>query len=137
MEPRVQIEGVDDVRRTLKIFGDAGLKVALKAAHTAGAEQVAQEALPMVPHRTGALRASVRALGSVSKGNVKAGTAKVNYAASIHWGRKNGRVWRGRIAPSPITGRPFLWDALKRREKQVNEEFAKQVDLMLDTVRAK
>jgi hypothetical protein len=135
--PSVEVEGVDNVQRSLRIFGDAGLKVALKSAHLTAAEVVRDEALPHVPVKTGALKASVRALGAQAKGNVKAGTAKVNHASAIHWGRKVGRVWRGRMAPSPIQARPFLHDALQRKKPEIEAAFLKDVDQMLETVRAK
>lgn len=84
---------------------------ALKEANLKATQSVVKIALPMVPVASGMLRSSVRGLATAKKGNVKAGSARVNYAAAIHWGRKVGSVWHGGTGPNPIKGRPYLHDA--------------------------
>lgn len=83
MKPAVTVHGLKELRRALKAAEDAAGVALLKAAHKASAEAVVARALPNVPVRTGALRASVRALGSQTKGTAKAGGARVPYAAPI------------------------------------------------------
>lgn len=84
---------------------------ALKEANLKATQTVVKLALPMVPVASGRLRSSVRGMATAKKGNVVAGTGKVNYAAAIHWGRKTGNVWHGKKGPNPIKGRPYLHNA--------------------------
>jgi hypothetical protein len=126
--PSIRVEGADELRRALRYIGDAGLKNELKAAHKSVGQLVAESAIPNVPVRTGRLRASVKALGSQRDARVKAGTARVDYAAAIHWGRKRGGV---------IVGRPFLWNAAQRAQGRVVNQFERAIDRLLDQIRSR
>lgn len=139
MEPTVKVEGADELRRVLRELQDAGLKKELAAANRSAAQVVAERAMPNVPvGPTGRLRQSVKALGSQREGKVKAGTAKVDYAAAIHWGRKVGNVGyppNNRIGANPITGRPFLFDAAQAAADDVTDVYEAAVDRLLDQIR--
>lgn len=126
MNQTIRVEGANELRKALRHIGDQGLKDQLKSAHKSAAQIVADDALPSVPIRTGRLRLSVKALGSQSMAQVKAGTASVDYAAAIHRGRKRG----GFIRP-----RPFLWDAAQRATGRVEQEFLRALDRLLDSIR--
>jgi hypothetical protein len=58
----------------------------LKAAHAEVARMVERSAAAAAPHRTGALARSLRSSGTKTEAVVRAGGAKVPYAAPIHWG---------------------------------------------------
>lgn len=118
----LEVKGLSELRFAIKKSQIAGGGAALRGANKAAADIVVRRALPNVPvGRTGKLRGSVRALGSQTKGNVRAGSAAVPYAAVIHWGRKEGNVRykhgrnvrRSNSTRGSVSGRPFLWDALQ------------------------
>jgi len=99
----VQVIGADQLKRIIGQVNDGFERKALADANKKAAEVVVRRALPNVPVRSGKLKASVKAMSTPKKGNVRAGTpSRVPYAAAIHWGRKRGGV---------IPARPFLWNA--------------------------
>lgn len=131
----IKVEGAKELRAAIKRAGDSGLKQHLASANKSAAEVVVHEALPNVPVRTGRLRASVRALGSQTKANVKAGSAGVDYAAAIHWGRKVGNVWHGLKRPNPIKARPFLHDAARSATSRVVATYEAAIDRLLKEIK--
>lgn len=118
VRPAIQVEGLRELRRMLKAAENAAGLAMLKAAHKSAADLVVARALPNVPVRSGALRASVRALGSQAKGTAKAGGARVPYAAAIHWG------WPRR----GIRPQPFLQNALDQVEQQIPDVFSQSLE---------
>lgn len=131
----VRIEGAKELRAAIKAAQDAGLARQLAAANKSAAQVVVDSALPNVPVRTGRLRQSVRALGSQTRGNVKAGSASVDYAAAIHWGRKRGNVWHHKKGRNPIKGRPFLWDAAHSALAGVVDAYDKAITALLKEIK--
>ncbi len=115
--PGVQVVGAAKLRRELK---RAGLSVQdLKDAHRKIAEDVAKEAEPNAPRRTGRLAGTVRAAGTASASIVRVGRATVPYAGPIHWGHKS----RG------ITAQPWISEAAE-------SEFDHAQDVVLDALQA-
>jgi phage gpG-like protein len=115
----IHVDGVDQLRRTLRKLGDDDLKKALKEANKRIADEIIDRALPKVPVRSGRLRQSVRGLGNLAGAVGKAGSAKVPYAAAIHWGRKKG---------GEIEATPFLWKAAKDMESVVADRYQDEVN---------
>lgn len=138
----IRVEGGRELRRQLKAAGD-GSEKAVRDANKNAAEKVVRAALPNVPVRSGKLRGSVRALASQSAGRVTAGRASVPYAAAIHWGEGAGNINHStgatvRRANRNIRGRPFLWEAADAMRDQIIEEYADEIDRLLDrTVRGR
>lgn len=126
--PTIVVDGLDELRRELRRIADKGLNDALKAANKEIADEVIARALPRVPVRTGRLRASVRGSGTLAGAVGKAGSARVPYAAAIHWGRKKGGV---------IEGRPFLTDAAHEVEQHASDTYLAEIDRLLDTVQTR
>lgn len=122
--PGISVEGLREVRKQLKDFDDKVGKTMLRDAHKQLADKVVALAMPHVPTRTGALKASVRPLGSISAATGKAGKASVPYAAAVHWGTGPRPGLRG---PHNIKRRPFLLDALHRLEPNAADEYADQL----------
>lgn len=131
-QPAVRIEGLREVRKQLKDFDDKVGKDMLRDAHKQLAEKVVDLAMPHVPVKTGALKASVRPLGSVSAATGKAGGAKVPWAAAIHWGTGPRPGLKG---PHNIRRRPFLLDALHRLEPDAADEYAEQLRRLISRLR--
>lgn len=124
MRPAIRVEGVDELRRALRQVKDRELDDEMKKIHADLAREIVDRALPNVPVRTGALKATVRAAGTVRDAIGRAGKASVPYAAPIHWGwPKHG-----------IKGRPFLTDAAQSVEKDITERYDRQVAEMLEKV---
>lgn len=112
----VQVEGAKQLRKALEAMGDEAV-AELKAVNLEAAEIVAKAARPLVPRKTGALEATVRASGTKTRGAVRAGKKKVPYAGVIHFG------WPDRN----ITPQPFLYDAIDRRRDEVIAAYEKNV----------
>ena len=82
---KTEVLGLREVQRDLNKLGD-DTKNEMKDTHKAAAEVVVMGAVRLVPYRTGALAASIRALATKSSGRVRAGSASVPYAGPIHFG---------------------------------------------------
>lgn len=119
----VNVTGLRELRSAFHAAGAELGKEALKRANKSGAQRVVDEALPHVPIRSGRLRSSVRALASQREGRAVAGTARVPYAAAIHWGRKNGGF---------IEARPFLYEAAKRAEDEIVKDYERDIGDIFD-----
>lgn len=130
----IRVEGLNELRRAFRDASVYGVPNAVKTANLSAAQFVAQKAAPQAPRRTGRLAASVRALGSLTAGRVRAGNASVPYAAAIHWGRKVGNVGRppgNRIAPNRIPGRPFIWDTVQQSQAEIADLYEQIVDRLV------
>lgn len=112
----IVVEGLDDLRRALRRVKDQGLNDELKAIHKALAEDITRLALPKVPVRTGRLKQSVRAAGTVKDAIGRVGSASVPYAAAVHW----------------KYGPPFLTDAAARVERDVVDRYDQALADLLD-----
>lgn len=117
------VDGAAALRRSLARAGAAAED--LKAANATAAQVVAAAAAERAPRRSGALTATVR--GNRAKGSavVRAGGAKVPYAAPIHWG------WPSRgIAPNT-----FVTDAAIATEPVWLPAYIADLQAILDKVK--
>ncbi len=131
----IKVTGADELRKALRRAGDAGLKRELAGANKAAAQLVVDRALPNVPIRTGKLKRSTRALGSQRSGRAVAGTARVPYAAAIHWGRGRGNVGSppgNHPGRNVIRGRPFLWDAAQKSIVRVARTYEAAIEDLIN-----
>jgi len=126
-----------ELRREIRRLADSGLKTQMREANRSAAQVVVDAALPNVPVRSGRLRSTVRALASQKDGRAVAGSARVDYAAAIHWGRSVGNVWGGRKAANPLRGRPFLWDAARSARRRVFDTYEAAIGRLLDSMRSR
>ena len=124
----MRVDGYDEIRRAIRKAADEGMKKALVAANKDIARTVVDRAVPKIPVRTGALRASTRGLGNLSGAVGKSGGARVLYAAAIHWGRKAGGT---------IPARPYLYDAARSIERDVEDRYLAEIDRILEPIRAR
>lgn len=100
----IRVDGLRELRRRLRRI-EGGLQD-LKRINGETAAYIATAARPATPHRTGRLAATLRSSGTNRAGVIRAGTARVPYAAVIHYG------WpRRHIEPQP-----WLIDAAQRTE---------------------
>jgi len=155
--PQVGIVGMAALRRDInKQCEDerSALYTAIKAAGKAAVEPVAiavRERLPVSEHRTrtsGLLLSTVRTAGTKTGGNVRMGSAKVNWAGPVDFGgypRPAGASWRHGAFRDRTTGRetgggrPFLRDgrylfpAARDRASIAAGLYADAVDHILNT----
>lgn len=112
---QIRVEGARELRREIRKLQDKGLKDELKRANKDAAEIVAEEAKRYhVPVRSGALKRSIRALGSQTRGQVAAGIRRSKvYAPIIHFGNPHRN----------IKPQPFLYEARDKRIRQVFEQY--------------
>lgn len=135
----VEVTGLREFRAALRRM-DKGLAREMAKVHHRIAETVIAAALPNVPvGATGKLKASVRAGATVRQAIGRAGSAKVPYAAAIHWGEGSGNLnfTTGRTvgrANRNIPARPFLWAAAQKVERQVIDIYGDAIDDLIDRV---
>jgi hypothetical protein len=119
----IEVQGVKVLQQKLKRMDD-GTVDELKKVYLYSADLVFRNALPRVPVRSGALRASVRKAATKRGGWVRAGSRRqVPYAGPVHFGWPNRpnqfKEWQG----GPIAPNPFLYSALDARRAEVEQEF--------------
>ena len=116
----VTIHGGTQLRRALK--ETAGDTDDLKELNKKIAEIVVDEAVKLVPVRSGKLKASLKSFGAASKARVTAGRKSLPYATVIHWG------WPQRN----IEGSFFLTNAMEKKQPQILETYHDELDKILD-----
>lgn len=131
----IQVEGLSELRRTLKRFADDAPK-AMREANLAAARTVIAAALPNVPVRSGALKRTIKPLASATAARMKlGGTNAVPYAAAVHWGTGPRPGLRG---PHKIRRRAFLWDARQSLSREVRDQYERDLEALITrTVRGR
>lgn len=124
----VKIEGMRNLRRTLKQAGDDLTE--LKEVNKAAAEIAATRAKGWAPIVSGQLAATVRSSGTKTAGIVRAGNNRksstgVPYAAPIHWG------WPARN----IKANPFLSYSAQDTEPRWLKLYENYIDKTLGKIR--
>lgn len=121
-KPSIEVEGLNELRKALRQAKDKELNETMREIHRELAREIVQRALPNVPVKTGKLKATVRAAGTIRDAIGRAGKATVPYAPPIHWG------WPKRnIKPNP-----FLVDAAETIERDIVDRYDKAVSDMLN-----
>ena len=119
----IRVEGAARLRRTLKAAGRD--LTDLKAAHAKAAKIAQVAAAAQTPVVSGTLKASLRSSGTSTAGIIRAGGAKVPYAAPIHWG------WPSR----GIAAQPFISTGAQASEPVWIRVFETDLDRILDQVK--
>jgi HK97 gp10 family phage protein len=120
----IKVAGLNEAIRALRAIGVPSSEIG-EASQEAG-EIVANQARSLVPVRTGALRATIKAKKIARKVVVSAGNNnKVPYANPIHFGWNYDKV---NLQPKNIRPRPFFTNALSRTRPQVYQIFFKNLD---------
>jgi len=120
--PAVEVEGLRNLRRTLKA---AGVSLQdLKDAHAEVARVVQAAAAPHTPHRTGRLAGSLRGSGTQTAAVVRAGGASVPYAGPIHWGWPNKH----------IAAQPWIYDAAVASQDAWTGRYLAALEHIIDTI---
>jgi hypothetical protein len=134
VRPAIRVEGATDLAKALRKADERDLEKELRKVYRTTAQTVVGAARPQVPRRSGALAKTLKAGSSTKRGWVTAGSADVPYAGPVHFGwptRPNqGRGWRG----GPIQPNPFLYDALDQRRGEVEDQFYKGIQEVVDKV---
>jgi hypothetical protein len=126
-ESGIKVVGLNEAIRNLRAIGVPSAEIG-KASQEAG-EIVATTARSLVPVRTGALRATIKAKKIARKVVVSAGNNnRVPYANPIHFGWNYDKV---NLQPKNIRPRPFFSNALARTRSQVYQLFFKNIDSLL------
>ena len=122
----IKVEGARELRRQIRDMESTDLGDELKKANKAAAEMVAERAITAtVPVKSGELKKAIRALGSKTKGQVKAGGARGStrdYAGVIHYGDPK----RG------IEPRPFLHEAASDKWNDVRAAYEAALNKIAD-----
>ena len=118
----VRVEGLGALVRELKRAGESIDD--LKEANQAAGRIVLDAAEARVPRRTGRLAASGRVNRAAKKAEVRFGSARVPYAAPIHWG------W----AKRHIKPHPFVTDAAEATQPAWLAEYERELQKVLNKV---
>jgi HK97 gp10 family phage protein len=127
MADGIKVAGLNEAIRNLRAMGVPSAEIG-QASQQAG-EVVANRARSLVPVRTGALRATIKAKKVARKVVVSAGNnTRVPYANPIHFGwnydRKNNQA-------KNIRPRPFFSNALTSTRQQVYQIFFGNIEKLL------
>jgi hypothetical protein len=124
----IKVEGLQEALRALKAIGTPTAEISA-AAQQAG-EIVASASRPLVPVRSGKLRATIKSKKQARKVLVSAGNnTTVPYANPIHWGwyyDKNNFVKKN-IMPNP-----FFAKALGLTRKEVYETYFTNINKLFN-----
>ncbi len=136
MEAGLKVEGLALTSKAMKELG-ASRKVITDPGYRA-AEILIRAALPLVPVKTGAMKASVRPRRIQNGASVQAGTSAVVYANPIHWG------WavvsyrtRSKLKPGTYRGippQPFFSDALGYTKEEIFNTYEKLMREAIDNL---
>jgi len=127
--PTIHVEGLSELGRQLRQLEDDGLTRALRDANKTLSAEVVRRALPNVPvGKTGRLKASVRALASQRGASVKAGGARVKYAAVLEFGAGPRKGKRG---PHNIKARKFLGKAAESVGRDAGDAYMDEIDKVI------
>lgn len=118
--------GIDpgDMRLAIKAMRELGADVSVikDAGYEAGVILVAR-AIPLIPVKTGALRAGARPLRLVNGGGAQVAGSKVPYANPIHWGwAVVGPKHKGKRKTGTYVGikpQPFFSEALGYTKEEI------------------
>ncbi len=115
----VRVEGLRELNRA---FTKAGGDVEdLKDVNAGISDLIATTARAEAPHLTGATQASVKGNRAKGKAVVKAGGARVPWAAPIHWG------WPARNIEPDM----FLSEAVEQNSEQILTQYEDGIDKAL------
>lgn len=119
----IKVEGLNKAIRTLRRLHPE-LVDEMKEVNKDLAASLVPVAKAKVPVQSGALRESIRSTGQARTGVVRAGKAKVPYAGPIHFGWPSHR----------IRPQPFLYEALDERRDEIEREYVRRVQRVIDRV---
>lgn len=125
----VRVEGLDELRKTLRVLG-GDLGKGLRAALNTASNFLIDTARPLIPRRTGKAAASLKARSSQNTVRIVVGGKKAPYYPWLDYG---GNVGRGDTAHRQfISDGRYLYPTLAKHEK----EFAAILDgALTDVVR--
>jgi HK97 gp10 family phage protein len=118
--PAVEVVGLANLTRTMRAAGRD--LTDLKRANERAGSIVAARGRADAPRATGRLAASVRPGKAARKAVVRAGGARVPYAAFVEYGT------------SKMPGRPFLRTAVAVTQPQWLSEYEQEVDRIVRTI---
>lgn len=119
----IKIEGLRETVASLKALGED--LTPIKTANQEAALRLISAAEPLVPVRTGKLKSTLKASKATTYAEARAGSARVPYAAPIHWGwfvDKNTRRVRG------ILPQPFYMKALKLTYNEIITNYERNMN---------
>jgi hypothetical protein len=130
----VKIEGLGQLQKQLKAL--EADKQDLMDANLEAAETLLTASKPLVPVRSGALAATLKASKSQRFAQAVAGTNKVPYANPIHWGWSIvGSNHRGTLKPGTfrnIKPEPFFAKALGYTKDKIMVDYENAMQKLID-----
>ena len=85
-KPKIEIDGLKELRKEIRKVGDETLKTAMKEANVAVASLVVPGSKTKAPKASGALAASIRVTNTVNYAAIRAGSARIPYAGIYEYG---------------------------------------------------
>ena len=130
----VKIEGLSELRKSLKSLGEADRLKQVQRALRTGADVVRDDARRRVPSRSGKARASIVSSGGGAAAYVTGGKRSVRYYAWLDFGSRTPRrgqtraqgPWK-RSGAGPVKGR-FLYPAFDAKREEVAALVQRAID---------
>lgn len=132
----IALDGIKEVNRSLKAMGEDTSGV--KKANVQAANTLIRAALPLVPVRSGRLKATLRPVNALNYAAARAGIGSVPYAGPIHWGwARVGARHKGKLRPGGprsfrnVPPQPFFKDALGYTYEEIMENYVRNMDAII------
>jgi hypothetical protein len=132
----IKVEGVKAVNQHLKDLGED--TSGIKKANIESAEILVRAALPLVPVRTGRLKATLRPVKAANYAAARAGLGMVPYAGPIHWGwARVGAKHKGKLRPGGprsfrnVPPQPFFSKALGYTYQEIVDNYERNMNAII------
>ena len=122
---RIEAVGLNAVTKKAREFAERGALDAVKAANYEAALLLVKAAQPLAPTRSGKLRSSIRPAKAAKFAAVYAGSARVPYAAPIHFGWFYDKEW---FIKKNIKPNPFLYRAFGYKKEQILQNYVDNME---------
>ncbi len=129
-------QGIKEVNKRLKDLQED--QDGVKKANIEAAERLIKAALPLVPVRTGALKATLKPAKTATYAAARAGLNSVPYANPIHWGwARVGAKHKGKLRPGGprsfrnVPPQPFFSEALGYTYEEIRDNYERNMQLLI------
>lgn len=122
----IRVEGLRETIKNLEALGAD--KSEIVDANYRAAETLRRQALPNVPVRSGALKASLRSSRAKGYAQVMMGNARVVYANPIHWGWFYDKEW---FIQKNIKPNLFLYRALSSTKDEIVQRYNQDMQQLI------
>lgn len=134
MSGRIDVGGLKELNRDLKSL--EADKADIIASNVNAAETLIKAAIPLVPVRSGNLRATLKPAKVQNYAEARGGNARVPYANPVHWGWSIvGPRHKGTLAPGTVRNiqpQPFFSTALGYTKEEIIANYERDMQNLIN-----